>query len=143
MSFDLKIQNRDLVITNGDLVKIQDNDKLIQDILKICLTPAGSNPMQPWYGSYVSRALIGSALDTGITIQIAKSQLHTALENLKSLQELQVKSFQQVSAEEQINAVLDVSVLRRVSDPTIFDIKIKIITKSLKQINPSFSVSTL
>ena len=54
MSFDLKIINGDLVIKNGQLTTVVDSEKLIQDILKICLTEAGSNPMQPWYGSSIS-----------------------------------------------------------------------------------------
>src|ERR1039458_5609818 len=38
MSFDLKLINGDLVIQNGELQTVTNSEKLIQDILKICLT---------------------------------------------------------------------------------------------------------
>lgn len=143
MSFDLKISNRDLVIQNGDFKTVEDSEKLIQDILKMCLTTAGSNPMFPWYGSFISRTIIGSAQNSSVLVQIAKSQLSTALDNLKSLQELQVKSFQRVSADEQISAILDISILRNEIDPRLIDVKIKAITKGLKPITTAFRVSTI
>lgn len=143
MSFDLKISNRDLVIKNGSLKTVQDSEKLIQDILKMCLTTAGSNPMFPWYGSFLSRSIIGSAQNTSVLVQISKTQLSTALDNLKSLQELQVKSFQRISADEQISAILDISVNRNQIDPRFIDVKIKVLTKGLQPITTAFKVSTI
>jgi len=143
MSFDLKISNRDLVIKDGSLKTVQDSEKLIQDILKMCLTTAGSNPMFPWYGSFLSRSIIGSAQNTSVLVQISKTQLSTALDNLKSLQELQVKSFQRISADEQISAILDISVNRNQIDPRFIDVKIKVLTKGLQPITTAFKVSTI
>lgn len=143
MSFDLKIMGGDFVIKNGDLQKVQDGDKLIQDILKLCLTTAGSNPLHPWYGSFISRTLIGNAMDTSILIQISKSQLNSALENLKSLQDLQIKTFQRVSADEQIGAISNISVLRSQTDPRLFTVNIKVITKGLRTVDVSFGVNAI
>lgn len=143
MSFDLKLKNGDLVIQNGDLQIVQDSEKLIQDLLKMCLTTAGSNPIHPWYGSFISRTIVGNPLYNSVIVQIAKSQLTTALNNLKSLQELQVKSFQRVSADEQLSAIIDVSIIRNELDPRLFNVKIKALTKGLKPISTSFSVSTI
>lgn len=143
MSYDLKIMNGNFVIKNGLLQTVQDSEKLIQDILKICLTTAGSNPIHPWYGSFISRTIVGNPLHSSVLVQIAKSQLNTALENLKSLQELQVKSLQNVSADEQISAILDISVLRSNIDLRLFNIQIKALTKGLKPISTAFTVSTI
>ena len=143
MSFDLKISNRDLVIQDGALKPVQDSEKLIQDILKMCLTTAGSNPMFPWYGCFLSRSIIGSPQNTSVLIQISKTQLSTALDNLKALQELQVKSFQRVSADEQISAILDISVNRSQIDPRFIDVKIKALTKGIQPITTAFKVSTI
>lgn len=143
MSFDLKIINKDLVINNGKLQTVIDSEKLIQDILKICLTTAGSNPLHPGYGSFLSRTIVGSPLHTSILVQVAQSQLSTALENLKNLQNAQSKSFQRVSADEQISAILDISILRNQIDPRLFDIRIKALTKGLKPITTNFRVSTI
>jgi phage baseplate assembly protein W len=143
MSFDLKISSGDLVISNGDLQQVTDTEKLIQDILKICLTTAGTNPLQPWYGSFISRTLIGTAVQTAVLVQIGKSQLNTALVNLQNLQTIQVKSFQRVSADEQISAILNINVVRNQIDPRLFDIRIRVMTKGLKPITTAFRVSTI
>ncbi len=141
MSFDLKIAGGDFVIKNGDLQKVVDTEKLIQDILKICLTTAGSNPVHPWYGSHISKTLVGSVLDNPMLVQIAKSQLNSALENLKNLQNLQLKSFQRMSAEEQIASIMDISVQRNQLDPRLFDIRISVVSKSLKPVSTDFTVT--
>lgn len=143
MSFDLKLKSGDLVIKNGAIVTVQDSEKLIQDLLKVSLTTAGSNPLFPWYGTYVSRTLIGSSLDTSITVQVAQSQLQTAIQNLKSLQESQVKSGQIVSADEQINSIMDILINRNSNDPRLFDVKIKVISKGFKPITTAFTVDTI
>src|SRR5574339_112000 len=134
MSFDLKIKNGDLVINNGILQTVVDSEKLIQDILKMCLTTAGTNPLHPWYGSFISRTLIGNPQNTAVLVQIGKSQLNTALENLRNLQDQQVKSFQRVSADEQIAAILDISIIRSQIDPRLFDVRVKALTKGVKPI---------
>lgn len=143
MSFDLKISQGDLVIKNSQLQTVVDSEKLIQDILKICLTSAGSNPLHPWYGSFISRTIVGNPLYNSVIIQIAQSQLTTALDNLKSLQGIQLKSFQRVSADEQISAILDISIIRNQVDPRLFDVRISALTKGMKPITTAFTVSTI
>lgn len=143
MSFDLKISQGNLVIKNGQLQTVVDSEKLIQDILKMSLTTAGSNPIHPWYGSFISRTIVGNPLYNSVIVQIAKSQLNTALENLKSLQDLQIKSFQRVSADEQISAIMDISIVRNQIDLRLFDVKIKVLSKGLKPVTSSFTVSTI
>ena len=94
MSFDLKIIAGDLSLQNGKLQIVENTEKLIQEILKIVLTDIGANPLNPGYGSYISRTLVGSPVYSTVLIQIAKSQITTCLENLKTLQEIQVQSLQ-------------------------------------------------
>ena len=143
MSFDLKIKNGDLAINNGILQTVIDSEKLIQDILKMCLTTAGTNPLHPWYGSFISRTIIGNPNASDVLVQISKSQLTTSLENLRNLQDQQVKSFQRVSADEQIGAILDISIIRSSIDPRLFDVRIKVLTKGTKPITTAFRVSTI
>jgi hypothetical protein len=143
MSFDLKITNGDLVITQGQIKTVVDSEKLIQDILKMALTTAGTNPVHPWYGSFVSRTLVGNPNYTSVLVQIAKSQLTTALQNLKELQDIQIKSYQRMSADEQIAAISDISIVNSRSDPRLFDVVIKVLTKGLKPITTAFTVSTI
>jgi hypothetical protein len=143
MSFDLKIKSGDLVLNNGILQTVVDSEKLIQDILKMCLTTAGTNPLHPWYGSFISRTLIGNPQHTSVLVQIGKSQLNTSLQNLRNLQDQQVKSFQRVSADEQIGAILDISIIRSEIDPRLFDVRVKALTKGIKPITTAFRVSTI
>lgn len=143
MSFDLKIINGDLVILNGDLRTVVDSEKLIQDILKICLTNVGSNPLNPGYGSFLSRTIIGNAMYTTAIVSIAKSQLTTCLNNLQTLQQKQVQSRQRVTADEQLAAITDISVVRSTIDPRLFNVNIKALTKGYKPISTAFQVSTI
>jgi hypothetical protein len=143
MSFDLRIINGDLVIANGDLQTITDSGKLIQDILKICLTNVGSNPLHPGYGSFLSRTIIGNPMYTNTIVQIAKSQLTTCLNNLQTLQQGQVKKLQRVTADEQLAAITDISVIRNSIDPRLFNVTIKALTKGFKPISTAFQVSTI
>lgn len=143
MSFDLKIENGDLVISQGSLKTVRDSEKLIQDILKICLTDVGSNPLHPSYGSFLSRSVIGNPMHTDVIVQVATSQINTCLTNLQHLQQIQLKSFQKVSADEQLAAVLGISVIRSAFDPRLFNVKIKCITKGFQPITTAFSISTI
>ena len=141
MSFDLKVADGDLVINNGDFKQVIDGEKLVQDILKIALTKAGSNPMYPWYGSYISRSIIGSNLNAGITMQVGQSQLQNAIQTLMELQAAQVRSGQSMSADEQIKSILDISVNRNENNPTFYIVKIRVLSKGLKQFTTTFEVA--
>jgi phage baseplate assembly protein W len=143
MSYDLQVINGDLVLNNGQLVLVRDSAKLIQDILKILLTAVGSNPLQNWYGSFLSRTMIGNPNQTNMLIQIAKSQIQTALTNLQNLQKLQLQSFQRMSADEQLSAILGISVVQSQVNPTLFSVKIKVLTAGLRTIDTSFIVNTI
>jgi phage baseplate assembly protein W len=143
MSIDLQIINGDLVITNGELSTVQDSQKLIQDILKILLTDVGADPLQPSYGSFLSRTVIGNPMSNGNIVQIAKSQINTCLVNLQQLQQLQIKSMQKVSADEQLAAITGISVIRSSSDPRLFNIKVSGITKGYQPVSTAFTVSTI
>ncbi len=143
MSFDLKIVNGDLVINQGQLQTVVDSEKLIQDILKICLTDVGGNPLHPSYGSFLARSVVGSPAQTNVIVSIASSQINTCLTNLQHLQQLQIKSFQKVSADEQLAAITGISVLRSAFDPRLFNVKISCLTKGFQPVTTAFSISTI
>lgn len=140
MSFDLKISNRDLVIVNGDFQKISGTEKLIQDILKIVMTPMGGNPFFTYYGSLINGSMIGSALDFQFSSGIASDQLRSALETLQNLQRAQMASSQKVTADELLAAVQSVEVLRNPVDPRYFSIFITVLTKALTQATATLDV---
>jgi len=140
MSFDLSVVNGDLAIKNGDLATVTGQDKLVQDIEKICLTTVGCNIFQPWYGSYVSKTLIGQCLDAGITETVAKTQLQNSLENLKKLQQFQLNSgLQEVVPAEHIAAIQQVNIQRDSKDPRIFRVVIKVLNRMFRSTVANFT----
>lgn len=141
MSFDLRIVNGDFVVKNGDLDTITGQTKLIQDILKICLTKAGASIYNPWYGSFVYQALIGSAFDTDITSSIAKNQLQNSIENLKKLQQLQLsESLQSITPDEHIAGINEISITRNQIDLRLFEVSVRVTNRAFKKTTVNFTV---
>lgn len=143
MSFDLQIVSGDLVVKNGELSRVSDTFKLAQDVLKICITPMGSNLMYPWYGSLLSKTLIGSPLTDDIIFQVGRVQLQNSIENLKSLQELQSRTPQNVSPFEQISAIMGVYINRNLNDLRLFTVNVKVLSKGFVPLDSAFTINTI
>jgi len=140
MSYDFRILNGDLVIgADGDIGKVEDTEKLIQEILKMAHTPLGSNLFYPWYGSPISKSLVGNALDMEFLSTVASSQLQTSLENLQRLQQRQSLE-QRVTPFEQLMAIKNISITRNQVDPRFFLVVIDVITKALSVVTTQFAV---
>lgn len=141
MSFDLKIFEGDVKISNnGDVEKVENSDKLIQDILKIAVTPIGSNKFFPMYGSPISRSLIGSAFSMTFSSTFAADQLKSSLETLQKLQKVQQAAGQKVTAAELLAAIRQVSIERNQTDPRYFRVVIKILSKDFVAFSPEFTI---
>lgn len=142
MSFDLKIFDGDLVVgEDGDLKKVQDTDKLIQDVLKFLLTEVRSNPWFQWYGSPISGTLIGSALDASFLVSMAENQIRAGLETIQNLQREQAAQ-QKLTPGEWLAALREVSILRNEINPTFFTIKLAVLTKAMRSATISFTVDS-
>jgi phage baseplate assembly protein W len=143
MSFDLKITNNDLSINpDGTLQTVQDNEKLVQDVLKILLTSKGSNKIFRWYGSLLGTRIIGNLLNASqLETEIARS-VQESLSNLIALQQTQSRS-QYVSAGEMIATIRGVSVLRDETDPRIYEIGVSVLTRKLNVIEETFSLRVI
>jgi hypothetical protein len=143
MSFDLKLLSGDLVIKNGDLDKVENSDKLVQDVLKLVSTQLGTNPFFPGYGSAISQALIGTYYDGVFSDTIATQQLKSSIERLQQLQNEQIKANQVVTPDEQIAAVTDVWVGQANDDPRFFLVNLTVISKAFQKIPISFVVNAI
>lgn len=144
MSFDLKIRNRDLQIgSDGDFEKVENNDKLIQDIIKLILTPIGSNLFFPWYGSPVNKSLVGSALDFQTMSNITSNNLRNSLETLQKLQRAQVEAGQVVSPGETLAAIQEIRIERNQVDPRFFSVTVKALTKALTSATVGFQINPI
>lgn len=143
MSFDLRIIGRDIAIgKDGDLAIVDNTDKLVQDILKILTTKLGANPFYPWYGSPISRTLIGKAFEETFVANVASNQLKTALEMLQRLQKEQLKKDQLITPQEQIAAIQNVNIQRNTADPRFYSIDVTVLTKAFKSTKVSLKVSS-
>lgn len=139
MSFDLKLFGGDLVIQNGDFAVVEDQDKLVQDILKLVSTQLGSNPFFPGYGSPISQALIGTS-ELSFSQDVATQQLRASLERLRELQQQQMKNNQIVTPQEQIAAIQDISVTQAEDDPRYYFVNFTVINKAFQAVPVSFAV---
>ena len=140
MSYDLKLDNGDLRISNtGDLALVRDNEKLIQDATKILITPLGGNKAHPWYGSNVGKTLIGGVFDKGFTIDMASQQVRSAMDNLQMIQKSQMKT-QIVTAAETISVIKDVYLNSNAKDQRVIEMKVSLLTNALTIVAVKFMV---
>lgn len=142
MSFDLKLKQGDLSIgSNNDLEIVENDEKLVQDVLKIVSTPLGTNRRYPWYGSPISKGLVGTAFETQFVKQIMSQQLQTSMETLQRLQEAQLQEGQIVTAQEQIAAIQGVFVDRNEIEPRFFSAALTVINKAFRQVTTRFNIA--
>ena len=140
MSFDLRILNNDLAINpDGTIQTVENNEKLIQDVLKAILTPLGSNIFFKWYGNNITNRVVGQNLPPQLLDLEIKRGIEDSIFNIMSMQKSQARS-QYVSAAETISSINEISVLRNEEDPRQFEIYIAILTKKLNVIETTFSV---
>lgn len=133
MSFDLKIDKGNIAIgQDGDLDRIENTEKLIQDVLKILMTPLGSNVFFPWYGSPLTDVSVGQVLDRKFVVSMIESVIRGNLETLQKLQKQQAASGQRVSAGELLAAIQSIRINRNIVDPTYWTIITRILSKGLK-----------
>jgi len=140
MSFDLKIENNDLILNpDGTLQTVRDNAKLAQDIVKAVLTPLGSNKFFRWYGNTVSIRMVGQVMNATITRTEIERSIQDTLSNLVSLQRAQAR-MQYVSAGEQIASIQSVAALRDDNDPRQWQILVSVLTRKLTVVEETFTL---
>ena len=129
MSFDARLENGDLVISE-DIEIIEDTDKLLQDSIKLLLTPLGSWIFDPQYGSKLSIDLLGEPLPSWIGEQHLTSLIIAAFEHYKDIQKAQIASGQFLSDAERLSSVANVEVFRDRSDPRQFNTYVTLVTRN-------------
>jgi hypothetical protein len=140
MSFDLKLSNGDLKLVAGAPVLVRNKDKLIQDILKILFTATGENKTHPWYGTPLLARAIATATDHGLLDIEVKNSVQYALSNLKTLQELQEKDNQFLTAQEVLSKIGRIDVMLDEFDKRKLIVVIEVAARSNDLISESFIV---
>ena len=142
MSFDLRINQGDLVIgSDGDLSKVEDVEKLIQDVLKILMTPIGANVFFTWYGSLLSGSMVGQVMDATFRRSAVEQQIRSNLETLQRMQKQQAANGQRVTPGELLAAIQNIQVHRNVVDPTYFTVAVRILTKGFQSATATFDTT--
>ena len=143
MSFDLKIENGDVQIGNsGDLAKVENEYKLIQDILKLCTLQPKGNPHHTNLGCGVNNIMVGAAYDAEFTYNMSVEQITNTLEDLQKMQKIQAQ-YQYLTAGEQLAAIRRVMITRNTTDPRYYSVRIDVLTKSLSNIYPTFEINPI
>ena len=141
MSFDLALINNDLSLkSDGSVRTVEDTQKLRQDVLKIILTPLGSNRFHPWYGCTVSEDIIGKNLPEEMMLLDIKTSIQQSLDKLKKLQ-LQQLTTQKVSFAEIINVIGEAIAYRSPEDLRQVVIEVTVYSKRLTKVEESFTLT--
>lgn len=141
MSFDFKLQNGDLQLKNGSLVKVRDTEKLQQDTTKMLITPKGANKMFPFYGSLIENIMVGNVFDLEFKTEAVTEQIRNSIDILQSLQKTRSK-IQNVTAAETIAALKNVSVTQSPSDYRRLQIKVDILSKALVIVSTNLTIQS-
>lgn len=142
MSFDFKLDNGDIKVANrGDLTQVRNDEKLRQDLLKIILTPLGSNKTYLWYGSPLNSALIGRLLESSLISAEASRAVTFAINNLIRLQKDQERSGQFLTPSEAISQILDISIERSAFDGRQFNIVVSVGTRRSNVVTETFALT--
>ena len=141
MSFDLLLTpNGDLnVNADGTIQTVSDTPKLRQDIIKIVITPLGSNPNQLWYGCLIGDNVIGNSMSDAQRLNIIQANITQSLQRLQALQKVQ-STTQQVTLAETIASIGGVNVERDASDMRQLNIVITVFSKALSQLQELFTI---
>jgi len=111
----------------GNLIIVENEEKLAQDLRKIVITIKGSNTEHLWYGTNLD-SLIGNAyLPDFIEMQLS-AEIQNAVRDLKSLQ-VQQENYQEVTDREFVNYIDNLEIERSSVDPMTWSINADIITQ--------------
>lgn len=142
MSFEFKLENGDIKIDNGDIVKLQNEQKLVQDIIKNCILPIKGNPHHTNLGCGINRTMVGAAYDPEFTYDMSDQQIRNTLDTIQQLQKIQAQ-YQYLSPGEQLAAINNIMITRNTTDPRYYSTVINVLTKSLSNISPKFDINPI
>ncbi|KKN50070.1 hypothetical protein LCGC14_0636450 [marine sediment metagenome] len=142
MSFDFALVGNDLsILPNGKIRTITDTPKLRQDIIKIVLTPLGSNRFHMWYGCTVGEDTIGKNLPDNMMLLDIRTSIIQSLEKLKELQMRQA-IYQKVTLSELMNLIGSVNAFRTKEDMRQIKIEITVYSRNLTKVEEELTLIT-
>ena len=122
--FDIQIYNGDLSFNSGEFTVVKNEQKMVQALVKVLITPVRSSSLRPNYGTDLTDAL-GQAMPDFIYLSKIEDSIRDAIAFLMN-EQTKAASRQYVSAGERINQLLSVSVQRNAADLRQIDVNIVI-----------------
>lgn len=112
---------------NGDIITVNEKEKLLQELVKIALTSKGTNPFHNEYGSTLSDS-VGLLQEKDFQETKLKQSIIEAVLRLKYLQRDYVRQGYKLSLEELIDRIYEIEVYEIENNPTMLGFKVQIIT---------------
>lgn len=138
MSFDLKLKQGSLVLSQGRLQIVENTKKLIQDSLKDVTTTQGENKYHPTYGC-PGLGVIGSVMDDSFTNQVLQDSIRNTLESKQRRQRDQSLG-QKLTPGEILAAIQNIVATRNQVDPRYISVIVYILSGSLTQHQLEFGI---
>lgn len=139
MSFDLKIRNGDIFYRAGAVGLVKDEDKLVQSLIKLILTPIREESLRPDYGTALG-GILGSVMPDYIYLVKIEESIASAIKYMIRQQKAQAV-YQYVSPGEQIRELLSVHVERNPDDTRQIDVRIALRAGSGNVIERVFTIA--
>lgn len=139
MSFDIHLNNGDIQLdAAGNLIKVENTDKLVQDVMKILYTTQGSDPFNPFYGSILTEENIGIAMLPSILEAKAREAIYNSLETLRQNQ-AQQELYQELTSAEKLVGVADLIVEQDKTEPRQYNVILTVLTEEMTPITLEFN----
>ena len=128
MAFDIKIQNGDIAFdAQGRIELVRNNNKLVQEVLKLINTTLGYDPFDPSYGISATTNTLGSISTSSVTSQRLESEITRGLQRLKA-EQLSLERQQILTPGERIENINSIIVEQDETDPRQYNIFIELTT---------------
>lgn len=139
----LGIENDWRYAGQGSLITVQNENLLLQELLKITYTVRGSNPFNLWYGTDIVDTIGRKLSATGLVQNMIVSDINEAFRRWQSIKKQQEEVVgQQVSDEEYPFRLLNVTLQQSDQDPTIIFVSATVQNRSNKPIQIERGVRT-
>jgi hypothetical protein len=127
----------------GTVITVENENLLLQEMLKATYTVRGSNPFHPWYGTTIVDSIGRKLSSSGIVQNMIQSEVYEAFRRWQSIKKQQEEVVgQAVSDEEYPFRLLGVQIQQSDQDPTIIFVSSTVQNRSSKPIQIERGIRT-
>lgn len=142
MSFDVQLSDGDIQLTpGGELVKVDNTSKLVQDVLKALYTTLGEDPFNPSYGSVLTNDSVGMNIMPNILNIQAQEAITDSLELIQQAQAEQ-KLYQEVTMAETLANIGEITIDQDTTEPRQYNVSLTVLSGELEPITLEFQFHT-